>query len=297
MLIADDHAPTRAMIRGAVEQGGFEVVAEAPDADGAVERVRELVPDVALLDVRMPGDGLRAAERIAASRPEVAIVMLTVSDDEEDFFTALAVGASGYLVKGQDPAEIPRALGRVLSGGAAVDATLARRLVEEFRAGTGRRLSDRLPNGARLTPKEWEVVERLADGLATREIASQLGVAEVTVRTHLSSIYRKLDAKDRAEALAMVRGSARGPAPAGPDEAGPEPAGPEEAGTAPSVADVSVDRILDDLSWIVESRTRTEQQLADRVAAARALGASWARIGEALGMTRQSAWQRFSGEG
>ncbi len=287
VLIADDHAPTRAMIRGAVEQGGFDVVAEAPDADGAVDRVRELVPDVALLDVRMPGGGLRAAERIAASRPEVAIVMLTVSDDEEDFFTALAVGASGYLVKGQDPAEIPRALGRVLSGGAAVDATLARRLVEEFRAGTGRRRSDRLPNGARLTPKEWEVVERLADGLATREIAEQLSVAEVTVRTHLSNIYRKLDAKDRAEALAMVQRSARGPVPAGPEEAGPDP----------SVADISVDRVLDDLSWIVESRTRTEQQLADRVAAARALGASWARIGEALGMTRQSAWQRFSGEG
>ncbi len=287
VLIADDHAPTRAMIRGAVEQGGFEVVAEAPDADGAVERVRELVPDVALLDVRMPGDGLRAAERIAASRPEVAIVMLTVSDDEEDFFTALAVGASGYLVKGQDPAEIPRALGRVLSGGAAVDATLARRLVEEFRAGTGRRLSDRLPNGARLTPKEGEVVERLADGLTTREIAEQLLVAEVTVRTHLSNIYRKLDARDRAEALAMVQGSARAPVPPGPEEAGPDPSG----------ADGSVDRVLDDLSWIVESRTRTEQQLADRVAAARALGASWARIGAALGMTRQSAWQRFSGEG
>ena len=302
VLIADDHAPTRAMIRWAVEQGGFVVVAEAPDALGAIREVRQNRPDVALLDIRMPGGGLHAAEVIASGQPEVSVVMLTVSADEDDFFAALSVGASGYLLKGQDPAEIPRSLTRVLSGEAAIDGILAKRLVQEFRThGTERRARHRLPNGARLTPKEREVLTLLMDGRETREIAEQLFVADVTVRTHLSNIYRKLDAKDRSEVMALVRdhqmaadqvtdGLATGDGfDDGPDD--------EVAGALLDVEDVSLDQVLQDLSLIAESRTQSERHLADWVRMARSLGASWTRVGDALGMTRQSAWQRFSGEG
>jgi DNA-binding NarL/FixJ family response regulator len=324
VLIADDHAPTRAMIRWAVEQGGFVVVAEAPDAHGAIREFHQSRPDVVLLDIRMPGGGLRAAEVIASGRPEVCVVVLTVSADEEDFFAALSVGASGYLLKGQDPAEIPRALSRVLSGEAAIDGTLAKRLVQEFRTnGTGRRGGRRLPNGARLTPKEREVLSLLMDGRQTRQIAEQLDVADVTVRTHLSNIYRKLNARNRTEAVGLVRtyaddhgegeGDGEGAAPREPagepaGDPGNDPAGETagdpagwgvgEAGpvTGEDRRDVSLDQVLTDLSWIAESRTQSERHLAEWVRMARSLGASWTRVGDALGMTRQSAWQRFSSE-
>jgi len=296
VLIADDHAPTRAMIRGAVEAGGFEVVGEVADAYGAIREVGQTRPDVALLDVRMPGGGLHAAEVISTGQPDVSVVMLTVSADEDDFFSALSVGASGYLLKGQDPAEIPKALARVLSGEAAVDGMLAKRLVQEFRAQDPRpKRRSRLPNGAKLTPKEWQVLEFLDEGSTTKEIAAHLRVEDVTVRTHLSNIYRKLNATSRSDALGLVRRYQRGPRRA-QDDQGPQPgvrtspADPIEGGR------VSVDQILKDLSWIAESRTESELQLAEWVRMARSLGASWTRIGDALGMTRQSAWQRFSGE-
>jgi DNA-binding NarL/FixJ family response regulator len=287
VLIADDHAPTRAMIRGAVESGGFEVIGEVPDAYGAIREARDTHPDVALLDVRMPGGGLYAAEVIASGQPDVSVVMLTVSADEDDFFSALSVGASGYLLKGQDPAEIPKALARVLSGEAAVDGMLAKRLVQEFRSqDPGRKRRSRLPNGAKLTPKEWEVLELLNEGSTTKEIAAHLQVEDVTVRTHLSNIYRKLNATSRSDALGMVRSHRQGLE----TEDQTSPGASLEGGR------VSLDQILKDLSWIAESRTQSELQLAEWVRMARSLGASWTRIGDALGMTRQSAWQRFSGE-
>ncbi len=281
------------MIRGAVESGGFEVVAEVADAYAAIREVRQSRPDVALLDVRMPGGGLYAAEVISTGQPDVAVVMLTVSADEDDFFSALSGGASGYLLKGQDPAEIPRALARVLSGEAAVDGMLAKRLVQEFRSqDPGRKRRSRLPNGAKLTPKEWQVLELLDGGSTTREIALHLGVEDVTVRTHLSNIYRKLNATSRSDALGLVRSYQQGDE--GPE--GPEIGARTLPGDSREGGRVSVDQILKDLSWIAESRTQSELQLAEWVRMARGLGASWTRIGDALGMTRQSAWQRFSGE-
>jgi DNA-binding NarL/FixJ family response regulator len=293
------------MIRWAVEQGGFAVVAEAPDALGAIREVRHSRPDVALLDIRMPGGGLHAAEVIAQGQPRVSVVMLTVSADEDDFFAALAAGASGYLLKGQDPAEIPRALIRVLSGEAAIDGILAKRLVQEFRSsGAEPRLRHRLPNGATLTPKEREVLTLLMDGLETREIAEQLFVADVTVRTHLSNIYRKLDAKNRAEAMSVVREHERAVSGAESTPSGSGSQRPDAADDARRPGDpagrdgedISLDQVLKDLSWIAESRTQSERRLTEWVRIARSLGASWTRVGDALGMTRQSAWQRFSDE-
>ncbi len=301
VLIADGDDLTRAKIRDAVEHGGFIVVAEVADAYAAIREARQSRPDVVLLDVRMAGGGLHAAEVIGFGQGHVSVVMLTDSTDDEDFFTALSVGASGFLLKGQDLAEIPTALHRVLAGEAVIDGLLAKRLVEEFRAdGTAQQTGRRLLNGARLTPKERDVLTLLVDGLQTKEMAEKLRVADVTVRTHLSNICQKLGATNRAEVLELVRASERG-GRAGDDQGGvDDDAGYLEGGSvvvAGDSDDVSLDQVLQDLSWIAESRTQSERQLAEWVQMARSLGASWTRIGDALGMTRQSAWQRFSGEG
>jgi DNA-binding NarL/FixJ family response regulator len=210
ILIAEDHAPTRAMIRRAVEQDGFAVTAEVPDAPGAIRAVRTDPPDLALLDIRMPGGGIHAARVIGDECPEVAVVMLTVSADDDDFFEALSAGASGYLLKGQGPTEVADALRRVLDGEAAIHGTMAKRLLHEYRSrGPSQRFRDRLPGGRRLTPREWEVLQLLDEGLGTSEIGDRLFVADVTVRSHLAAIIRKLGVGDRSGALQALR-QARG---------------------------------------------------------------------------------------
>jgi DNA-binding NarL/FixJ family response regulator len=209
VVIADDHAPTRAHLRRVVEEDGFIVCAEVSDADEAIRAARTTTPDVVLLDVRMPGGGVHAAEVIATRQPKISIVMLTVSADDHDLFSALAAGASGYLLKGQDPRAVPEALRTVLSGEAVLPRRLVKRLVQEY--GTRemhRRIRDRLPGGARLTRREWEVLELLNDGLGTSEIASRLYVADVTVRTHITAIIRKLQVENRDGALRLLRGEA-----------------------------------------------------------------------------------------
>ena len=155
----------------------------------------------------MPGSGIHAAQVIGTEQPGTAIVMLTVSAEDDDLLAALSAGASGYLLKGQDPAKIPEVLRLVLSGEAALPGTLVKRLAEEYRSRDVREgMHARIPAGARLTPREWEVLSLLNDGLATAEIGRRLFVADVTVRTHLAAIVRKLHVKDRSGALRLVRG-------------------------------------------------------------------------------------------
>jgi DNA-binding NarL/FixJ family response regulator len=192
------------MVRRVVEQQGFEVCAEVGDAESAIQAARLTEPDIALLDIRMPGGGIRAAEVIALEHPQVGVVMLTVSAEDEDLFAALSAGSRGYVVKGQDPAIIPETLRRVISGEAAFPGTFVKRLMDEYRVRQQTRA--RLPVGARLTPKELEVLELLNDGLGTAEIGRRLFIADVTVRTHVAAIVRKLRVKDRAGALKLVRG-------------------------------------------------------------------------------------------
>src|SRR5437016_6176431 len=110
VLVADDHPPTRAGVRLALERGGFEVCAEVADGPSAIEAARREAPDVCLLDIHMPGDGIHAAETISRELPETAVVMLTVSRLDSDLFDALRAGASGYLLKDIDPARLPLAL-------------------------------------------------------------------------------------------------------------------------------------------------------------------------------------------
>ncbi|WP_328327434.1 response regulator transcription factor [Kribbella sp. NBC_00382] len=204
VVIADDHPQLRSQIRTALEIGGFEVCAEAASGPAAVRLVQEHDPDVVLLDVHMPGNGIRAAAEIAQLRPEVAIVMLTVSRDDSDLFDSLRAGASGYLLKDTDPVRLPAALRGVLSGEAAIPRSLVARILNEFRTPGRPRFGRRPKVAARLTSREWEVMELLADGLSTDEVAKRLFLSPTTVRVHISSVLRKLRVKDRQAAIDLL---------------------------------------------------------------------------------------------
>lgn len=208
IVIADDHPAQRAGVRSALAGEGFDVVGEASDAPGAIDAALKEKPDVCLLDVHMPGSGIKAAAAITSHLPEVAVVMLTVSRNDEDLFGALRAGAVGYLLKDTDPARLPSALRGVLAGEAALPRTLVSRVVDEFRArGKGRRIPLVGRRGVQLTSREWEVLQALREGLTTEEVAQRMFVSPVTVRTHVSSIIKKLRVPDRAAAIRMFEES------------------------------------------------------------------------------------------
>ncbi len=215
VLIADDHAPTRAGVRAALEAGGFAVCAESADGPAAVAAALEQRPDVCLLDVHMPGGGgIEAATQIAAQLPGTAIVMLTVSADEDDLFASIRAGAGGYLLKDVDPGRLPAALEGVLSGEAAIPRRLVGRLVEAFGDRRRRRMPLEQRGGAELTTREWDILELLRTGASTAQVAERLGISQVTVRRHVSEVLRKLQVPDRGaafELLDRLRGLARSP--------------------------------------------------------------------------------------
>lgn len=191
-----------------LEHGGFRVVGEAEDAAGAVEACLRERPDVALLDVYMPGNGIRAAAEITEAAPSTAVVMLTVSQDDQDLFDALRAGAAGFLSKDTDPTRLAPALRGVLAGEAALPRKLTMKLIDAFRERARRRSAPILEErGIVLTDREWEVLEGLAEGEGTGRIADRLGISPVTVRRHLSSVMGKLGVEDREAALKLLQGS------------------------------------------------------------------------------------------
>ena len=207
VVIADDHPPTRAGVRDALEQQSCLVVAEAATAAEAVDAVGEHRPDVCLLDIHMPGSGITAAAEISHALPNIAIVMLTASRDDEHLFAALRAGAAGYLLKDMDPARLAPALHGVLAGEAILPRWLVLKVVDQFRAAPRRRFV--LPNrstAAQLTEREAEILDLLAGGSSTEEIAGRLFLAQVTVRTHISAILKKLRVPDRKAAIRLARG-------------------------------------------------------------------------------------------
>ena len=206
VVLADDHAPMRDRIRAALEAGGCIVCAEGASAPEAVELVQEHRPDVALLDIHMPGNGIQAAQQISRELPMTAIVMLTQSREDDDLFDSLRAGASGYLLKDTDPIALPGALRSVLAGEAAMPASLVMRILDEFRGPGRRRFSRNSRAGAKLSSREWEVMEMLSQGHSTDEVASRLFVSPTTVRVHVSAVLRKLQVKDRESAFRLLRG-------------------------------------------------------------------------------------------
>ena len=205
VLIADDHPPTRAGVRGALEADGFDVVAEVADAKRAIEAAIELSPDVCVLDIHMPGNGIAAAGEISRRLPDVAIVMLTASRDDDDLFEALRNGASGYLLKDMDPDRMPQAMEGVLAGEAALPRTLVARVLDEFRGRSRRRgvIARRSPASS-LSSREWEVLDLLREGCSTSEIAERLFISPATVRSHIAAVLKKLRVPDRQEAIRLM---------------------------------------------------------------------------------------------
>jgi DNA-binding NarL/FixJ family response regulator len=207
VLLADDHAPTREDLRWALTRGGLSVCAEASDAAHAVQLALETSPDICLLDVRMPGGGVAAAWEISARLPTTKVVMLSVSDEDTDLFSALRAGAVGYLVKDLDLRLLPRALRDVADGKAAIPRALVTRMVKQFHTNEPRFRTTAVPTdlGPRLTSREWDVLAALSEGLSTREISRRLQIKPSGVRAHISALVHKLGAADRDEAVALFR--------------------------------------------------------------------------------------------
>ncbi len=206
VVLADDHARVRAQIRDALEAGGCEVCAEGATADEAIALALEHKPDVALLDIHMPGNGIQAAQQISRSAPQTAIVMLTQSKEDDDLFDSLRAGATGYLLKGADPATLADSLRGVLAGEAAMPPQLVTRIMQEFRGPSRRRFLRKSAAADKLSAREWEVMEMLSQGHSTEEVAGRLFVSPTTVRVHVSSVLRKLRVKDRESAFRLLRG-------------------------------------------------------------------------------------------
>jgi DNA-binding NarL/FixJ family response regulator len=205
VLIADDHAPTRAGVRMALEKGGCEVCAEAASAGDAVRAALAERPDVCLVDLGMPGNGFRALSGIASNLPDTPVLVLTVSRSEDDLFDALRAGAAGYLLKDMDPADLVAAVRGALKGEAALPGFLAARLIDEFRhRGRGTTLTLDQNRRVELTPREWDVLELFGEGLSTAEIARRLDLSQVTVRRHMSSLLHKLEVSSREEARRLI---------------------------------------------------------------------------------------------
>jgi len=204
VLIADDHPMARVGVRLALERGGFAVCAEAEDAASAIDAAEREHPDICLLDIQMPGSGIHAAEEIGKRVPESAIVMLTVSRIDTDLFDALRAGATGYLLKDIDPTRLPFVLRRVLDGEAALPRHLVALVIDEFRE-RGRRRPLLKRRGVVLTDREWEVLELMSHGLTTFEIADRLFTEPTMVRTHVSTILKKLHVSSRKAALQLIQ--------------------------------------------------------------------------------------------
>ncbi|MDX6503078.1 MAG: hypothetical protein QOE29_203 [Gaiellaceae bacterium] len=206
VLLADPDPLTRARLRAALASCGFVVCAEATTGGSALRAAVLERPDLCLLDVGARGEGILAAQAITRRLPDVAVVMLAVSDDMDQLFEALRAGVYGYLRKDVDPKSLAAALRGVLAGEAALTRVLMARVLDEFR-GRSRRQRLRVLGSARpaeLTVREWDVLELMRTGLSNAEIAERLFIAPVTVRTHRRSILAKLAVSDRSGALEQV---------------------------------------------------------------------------------------------
>jgi DNA-binding NarL/FixJ family response regulator len=201
VLVADDQALVRSGFRLILEaREDMEVVGEAEDGAEAVELARRVDPDVILMDVRMPKlDGVEATRRLTAAGSRARVVILTTFDLDEYVHEAIRAGASGFLLKDVQPAQLVDAVRVVAAGEALLAPTVTRRLLDRF----ARALPDEKPppSLSGLTARELEILRLVAGGLSNAEIAEQLVVTEATVKTHVSSVLRKLHLRDRVQAV------------------------------------------------------------------------------------------------
>lgn len=205
ILLVDDHALFRKGVASVlVANPEFEVVGEAANGQEALEKARELMPDVILMDVSMPGmDGLEATRRIKEEIPYVKIVILTVSDEDRNLFEAIKSGAQGYLLKRIEPPELFEMLRGVSRGEAPISRGTAARILGEFARQAQREAASAHP-GQPLSKRELEVLELLTKGATNKEIASTFCISENTVKNHLRNILEKLHLQNRVQAAAYA---------------------------------------------------------------------------------------------
>ena len=205
VLLVDDHVLFRKGLASLIDPlEDMEVVGEAGDGREALERARELMPDLILMDIQMPGwDGLKATRLIKEQMPYVKIVMLTISDDDTDLFEAIKSGAEGYLLKNIVPEELFEMLRGVYRGEAPISGLTAARILDEF-ARLAQKESWVPSSGESLTPREKEVLQLVSRGATNKEIASRLFIAENTVKNHLRNILAKLHLQNRVQAAAYA---------------------------------------------------------------------------------------------
>jgi DNA-binding NarL/FixJ family response regulator len=205
VVIADDDPLARRMVKQALQQAGFLVIAEAHDGREAVDLALHYRPDIVLMDVVMPQlDGLSATRRILQMDPEQTIVMLTSGDDEDVGLISLQAGAVGFLSKELDVDVIPRALRSTLQGEAAISRRMSRTLIDRLRS-VPQGSAGLRPVKSPLTAREWEVIDLLAEGRTTDQIAEQLVLSSETVRSHVKNILRKLNVSSRHDAVQEAR--------------------------------------------------------------------------------------------
>jgi DNA-binding NarL/FixJ family response regulator len=209
VLVADDHGSFRAGLRALLATApDLEVVGESATGEAAVVEAEEVQPDVILMDIDMPGlDGVEATRRIVDALPHIAIVVLTMLEDDETVFSAVRAGARGYLLKGAQRTEILRAVRAAASGEALFGPGVARRLVDFFARPAPAADPAAFPE---LTVREREILELVARGRSNTEITQALVLSPKTVRNHVSNIFSKLQVRDRAEAIVRAREAGMG---------------------------------------------------------------------------------------
>jgi DNA-binding NarL/FixJ family response regulator len=203
VLVVDDHALFRRGLQMVLKsEGDIEVVGEAADGNEAVEKAQETMPDVILMDVRMPHrSGIEATQQIKDLLPHVKILMLTISDEEADLYEAIKAGASGYLLKEISIDEVADAIRSVSAGQSRLSPSMAAKLLQEFAAMSKRAAEARQLPAPRLTDREMEVLRLVAQGLNNRDIARDLFISENTVKNHIRNILEKLHLHSRMEAV------------------------------------------------------------------------------------------------
>ena len=206
VLIADDQALVRSGFRMILDnQEDLEVVAEAGDGEEATIQVERAEPDVVLMDVRMPGtDGIEATRRIAASDSRARVIILTTYDLDEYVFAALRAGASGFMLKDVRPPDLVNGIRVVARGDALLAPSVTRRLLDRFADAAPPEAGERPADLSELTERETEVLRLVALALSNAEIATRLHLTEATVKTHVSSVLRKLQLRDRVQAVVFA---------------------------------------------------------------------------------------------
>lgn len=205
IILAEDHAVVRQGTKQLLERyPDLEVIGEASDGEEAVSLVKELQPDIAILDVRMPRmTGIEATRKIKSESPEVGILILTAHDDDEYVFALLEAGANGYLLKTAQIEELVKAIHAVKAGQPALDPLITRKVVSQFMSGKSlpdvmAQVGDEMEG---LTSRELEVLQMVGQGLSNKEVAHRLYISDRTVQAHLSNIFSKLQVASRTEAV------------------------------------------------------------------------------------------------